>query len=49
MDNDVTKFSDYLHEHNKKNLHNKMTKMTKHFPEKLQDMNNIILYGISGI
>ena len=49
MDNEVTKFSDYLHEHNKKNLHNKMTKMTKHFPEKLQDMNNIILYGVSGI
>jgi len=42
-------YEEYLYENEKTNLHTKLDKVLKKFPEKLQDFKNIILYGPSGV
>jgi hypothetical protein len=44
-----THFEDYIAENNRLNLHPKLEKIYKKFPDKLEDFKNVIFYGPNGI
>ena len=44
-----THFEEYLHTNQDENLHPKLDKIIQKFPERLQDIRNIIFYGPSGV
>ena len=44
-----THFEDYIHSAEKKNLHVKIDKIFNKFPNKINELQNIIFYGASGV
>ena len=44
-----THFEEYIHANAKQNLHPKLEKLYEKFPDKIQDLKNLIFYGPSGI
>jgi len=44
-----THFDDYIQSKNKQNLHPNLEKTFKNFPEKIEDLRNILYYGPSGV
>jgi len=49
MENETNKFFEYLKEVDRKNMHNKLEKITIKFSNNIAETNNIILYGCGGI
>jgi Cdc6-like AAA superfamily ATPase len=43
-----THFEEYIHANAKQNLHPKLEKLYEKFPDKIQDLKNLIFYGPSG-
>ena len=43
-----TSFSDYISSINKENLHKELLSTYKYFPEKINDLSNLIFYGPAG-
>jgi len=46
---EINKFENYLIVLKEKNIHNKLNKIINQLPDNIKTLNNIILYGISGI
>jgi hypothetical protein len=44
-----THFEEYIHASQKQNLHTKLDKIFQKFPDKIQNLKNIIYYGPSGV
>lgn len=49
MKNNEMHYEEYLHASEKENLHPKLDKILKKFPQKLCDLKNVIFYGPSGV
>lgn len=44
-----THFEDYINSNSKSNLHPKLNILYQQFPEKIEDLKNIIFYGPKGV
>ena len=44
-----THYEEYITSNNKVNLHSKLEKIYKTFPKNINELNNIIFYGPSGV